>query len=155
MQTWTPSGLCHKYEKTSRGDELPSSQPSVHLGDSRSQNTLTKLVVVCQSFYHLFQSKSNPGSYDDCAERALVNRLLEVFNCSVILLSSENVTDTLSSEPPKKMSQTPQLCTTDTETRPLTHCQLPEQSQERISLTEAHSGAFHLSRPRLAHVWSK
>ena len=26
----------------------------------------------------------NPGSYDDCAERALVNRLLDVFNCSVI-----------------------------------------------------------------------
>ena len=151
--------MCHKYEKTSRGDELPSSQPSVHLGDSRSQNTWTMLVVVCQYYYHLFQYKSNPGSYDDCAERALVNRLLEVFNCSVILLSSENVTDTLphslSSEPPKKMSQTPQLCTTDTETRSLTHCQLPEQSQERISLTEAHSGAFHLSRPRLAHVCSK
>ena len=41
----------------------------------------------------------NPGSYDDCAERALVNRLLEVFNCSVIssketvlkLSSSENI----------------------------------------------------------------
>ena len=47
------------------------------------------------------------------------------------------------------------VCTTDTETRSLTHCQLPEQSQERISLTEAHSGAFHLSRPRLAHVCSK
>ena len=27
----------------------------------------------------------NPGNYDDCAERALVNRLLEVFNCSVII----------------------------------------------------------------------
>ena len=30
------------------------------------------------------QTHPNPGSYDDCAERALVNRLLEVFNCSVI-----------------------------------------------------------------------
>ena len=36
VQTWTPSGGCHKYERTSFGDELPSSQPSVHLGH---QNT--------------------------------------------------------------------------------------------------------------------
>ena len=36
----------------------------------------------------------NPGSYDDCAERALVNRLLEVFKCSVIS-SKETVLKTV------------------------------------------------------------
>ena len=43
VQTWTPSGGCHKYEKTSFGDEIPSSQPSVHLGHLMLENTLSTL----------------------------------------------------------------------------------------------------------------
>ena len=76
------------------------------------------------------QMHPNPGSYDDCAERALVNRLLEVFNCSVI-----------TPKVPKKYHKTSGAQSTP----------VPKITSKE-TFTKKHSGALHLCRPRLAYM---